>query len=377
MTLQSGSVRVFKRMSQQREFANENGSAVAEAPRRQPGFVARRLFRLVSWAERKNRLAALHGNPTIYDKGVFPWVAELEGNWTVIRGELTQLMLQQNAAKASGSGASTIGEDRSWTTFSLTNYFSRSNDIIARCPETWRLVQKVPGLVSAMFSVLEPGQRLPAHHGPYNGLLRCHLGLIVPEPREAVGIRIDGTVCHWEEGRALIFDDTFEHEARNESHSSRVVLFIDFEKPMKFPARLVNRRLLRSYLFSPFVREGSGIRGWWAKRAYHKARALRAQQEQAAAQAPKLLRESEIVQPRPRPAVRQPIAVQPGAARPGGVQPRSLPPRSPQDGSRQSVRPAQGGVDLRRQAPPSRSNVTSIASDRFSGKRPQDREKTH
>ena len=78
--------------------------------------------------------------------------------------------------------------------------------------------------------------------------------MIVPEPREAVGIRIDGRVCHWEEGRALVFDDTFEHEARNESNSSRVVLFIDFEKPLTFPARLLNRRLLRSYLFSPFVR---------------------------------------------------------------------------------------------------------------------------
>ena len=94
--------------------------------------------------------------------------------------------------------------------------------------------------------------------------MRLHLGLIVPEPREAVGIRIDGEVHHWEEGRALIFDDTFEHEARNESGHTRVVLFIDFERPLKFPARFVNRALLRSYFFRPVRsrrRRGSGPLG--------------------------------------------------------------------------------------------------------------------
>lgn len=361
MTLQRGSVRVIKRMSQPRESASENGPSKSDAPKLLPGFVTRRLSRVVSWAERKNRLAALHGNPTIYDKRIFPWVTELEANWTVIRGELAQLMLQRDATTGSGETDPTVGEDRSWTTFALTDYFSRSNDIIARCPETWRLVQKVPGLVSAMFSVLEPGQRLPAHHGPYNGLLRCHLGLIVPEPREAVGIRIDGKVCHWDEGRALIFDDTFEHEARNESGSSRVVLFIDFEKPMKFPARLVNRRLLRSYLFSPFVREGSGIRGWWAKRAYQKARTLRAEREQA----PQMLQEADIIQPRQTPMP------QPKSVRSDAPLQRPLPLRPLQHAS------VQGRNAPLRPRPPGDGRITPIAQPRPLSGRRQDQEKIH
>lgn len=276
MTMQSDSSRVSSRMSQSGALDNSETNQPRDGRWQRPGFVARRLSGFVSWAERRNRLSSVHGNPPIHDSRNFPWISELESNWTVIRGELARLMMQRQAL-ASGNPPSKdhIGEDRSWTTFVLSNYFSRSGDVIAQCPETWRLVQKVPGLVSAMFSVLEPGQRLPPHHGPYNGLLRLHLGLIVPEPRAAVGIRIDGKVCHWEEGRALIFDDTFEHEARNESNSSRVVLFIDFEKPMTFPARFVNRRILRSYLFSPFVREGSGIKGWWASRLYEKTRTLR------------------------------------------------------------------------------------------------------
>ena len=46
-----------------------------------------------------------------------------------------------------------------------------------------------------MFSVMEPGTHLPAHRGPYNGLLRLHLGLLIPEPREQLGIRVERQIC--------------------------------------------------------------------------------------------------------------------------------------------------------------------------------------
>jgi beta-hydroxylase len=239
----------------------------------------------VQWAERRNRAGAVHGNPSVYDSRVFPWAAELESNWTTIRAELAQLMMRRDALIGQGDRSSpTIGKDRGWTTFILANYFRRHERNIHQCPETWRLVQRVPGLVGAMFSVLEPGQRLPAHCGPYNGLLRLHLGLIIPEPREAVAIRIDGEVHHWAEGRALVFDDTFEHEVRNESGHTRVVLFIDFERPLRFPARFVNRRLLRSYFFRPFVREGAQDQGRWERRFYREAQAMREEARAVAVQ---------------------------------------------------------------------------------------------
>ena len=258
-------------------FANENNPSELRAPLASPrGRLARRFMNAVQWAERRNSANAVHGSPSTYDGRVFPWVAELESNWTMIRGELAQLMLRRDALVSHSERSSpTIGQDRGWTTFVLSSYYRRNERNIEQCPETWRLVQGVPGLVSVMFSVLEPGARLPAHHGPYNGLLRLHLGLIVPEPREAVAIKIDGAVHHWEEGRALIFDDTFEHEARNESGHTRVVLFVDFERPLKFPARFVNRRLLRSYFFRPFVREGAQDQGLWARRFYREAQAMR------------------------------------------------------------------------------------------------------
>ena len=119
-----------------------------------------------------------------------------------------------------------------------------------------------------MFSILEPGKRLPPHRGPYNGVLRLHLGLLIPEPRERQAIRVGTEQHHWEEGRVLIFDDAYEHEAWNDTKQVRVVLFVDFEKPLRFPAGILNRLLLDLAVFTPYLREGAdNLRRW--ERRFH------------------------------------------------------------------------------------------------------------
>ena len=125
---------------------------------------------------------------------------------------------------------------------------------IARCPQTWRALRAVPGLSTAMFSIFEPGKHLRPHRGPYNGLLRLHLGLIVPDTSDAVAIRVGSRVCHWDEGRALLFDDSYEHEAWNRADRPRVVLFVDFVRPLRFPANVLNRALLAFAARAPFIR---------------------------------------------------------------------------------------------------------------------------
>ena len=141
-------------------------------------------------------------------------------------------------------------------------------------PETWRICQKIPGLITVMFSILEPGKHLPPHRGPYNGVLRLHLGLIIPEPRDQLGIRVENELYRWKEGEAVIFDDAFEHEAWNDTPHTRVVLFVDFIKPTRFPARFLNWLLLNLAVFTPFIREGMDNQKAWEKKFYAEAEAL-------------------------------------------------------------------------------------------------------
>ena len=240
-----------------------------------PSRIARLFMAIVAFAERLNRRHAKLGNPCVYATDAFPWAAELEREWRTIRGELDRVLLRKdelpNVQDITVDAASITSDDR-WKIFLFTAYGVHSARNCELCPQTWRIVRRIPGLRTAMFSILAPGKRIPPHRGPYNGVLRLHLGLLVPAPRDRAGIRIGPEQRHWDEGRALIFDDAFEHEAWNETGRERVVLFIDFAKPLRFPANALNALLLRLAVFTPFLREGSeNLRRW--ERRFHRPQA--------------------------------------------------------------------------------------------------------
>ena len=109
---------------------------------------------------------------------------EVEAEWRLIRAELDRILVRKGDLPAFheiSSEVRSISSDQNWKTFFLCGYGIKSEEAIRQCPETWRILQKIPGLKSAMFSIFEPGKHLPPHRGPYNGVLRFHLGLIVPD----------------------------------------------------------------------------------------------------------------------------------------------------------------------------------------------------
>jgi aspartyl/asparaginyl beta-hydroxylase (cupin superfamily) len=240
--------------------------------------VTRFFMSIVAWAEQLNLALSKVGNPSIYDNKVFPWTRSIENEWRAIRAELDHVLTRKEELPAFhelASDVETISRDRGWKSFLLAGYGFRSANNIKLCPETWRICQNIPGLITVMYSILEPGKHLPPHRGPYNGVLRLHLGLIVPEPREQLGIRVEHDVYRWREGDAVIFDDAYEHEAWNYTPHTRVVLFVDFRKPLRFPANVINWLLLHLAMFTPFIREGMDNQKAWEKKFYEEAEALR------------------------------------------------------------------------------------------------------
>lgn len=238
---------------------------------RRSSLASRILMTMVAWVERLNVSCARYGNPCVYDNALFPWTIKLEREWRIIRRELESVLTRKEdlaSFQEISADVASITRDAGWKTLLFTAYGITSRRNTALCPETWRIVQQVPGLKTAMFSIFEPGKQLPAHRGPYNGVLRLHLGLIVPEPREQAAIRIGPQIVHWQEGRVLIFDDAYEHEAWNRTGAVRVVLFVDFVKPLRFPANLLNWLLLNVAMFTPFVREGYENHRKWEQRFY-------------------------------------------------------------------------------------------------------------
>ena len=247
-------------------------------PMDRPSLVTRFFMSIVAWAEQLNLALSKVGNPSIYDNKVFPWTLSIENEWRAIRAKLDHVLTRKEELPAFhelASDVETISRDRGWKSFLLAGYGFRSANNIRLCPQTWRICQNIPGLITVMYSILEPGKHLPPHRGPYNGVLRLHLGLIVPEPREQLEIRVEHDVYRWREGEAVIFDDAYEHEAWNYTPHTRVVLFVDFRKPLRFPANVINWLLLHLAMFTPFIREGMDNQKAWEKKFYEEAEALR------------------------------------------------------------------------------------------------------
>jgi aspartate beta-hydroxylase len=75
---------------------------------------------------------------------------------------------------------------------------------------------------------MSPNTHILPHCGPTNCRLRVHLGLIIPN---GTRIRVANEQKQWENGKLLIFDDSFEHEVWHEGTEYRLVLILDFWHP--------------------------------------------------------------------------------------------------------------------------------------------------
>ena len=198
------------------------------------------------------------GDRPFFTNDDFLWSYGLEARWTTIRKELDAVLEYRDELPSFqdiSTDQATITDDDRWKTFFLYGFGFRSDANCARCPETARLVAAVPGMQTAMFSILSPGKHIPDHCGPYKGVIRYHLALKVPEPRDQCRIRVGDQIAQWEEGKSLVFDDTFEHEVWNDTDGVRAVLFLDVVRPLRFPMNALNALVIKVIAWSPFVQD--------------------------------------------------------------------------------------------------------------------------
>jgi len=201
----------------------------------------------------------------------FPWVAVLEREWRTIRDEAT-------AALADLAGVPPLADispdhrdiapGEKWRSLFLYGYGYRDDANCRACPQTAALVAGIPELNSAFFSVLAPGARIPPHVGVTKALMTCHLGTHVPDDADSCRMRVGHREVVWREGEAILFDDTVEHEVLNATDEPRVVLLIQFRRPVGWRGRLVGGAFLWAVKRSRFVQDArAGVARWAAKKA--------------------------------------------------------------------------------------------------------------
>lgn len=199
---------------------------------------------------------SLFGDDPFVDPAALPGLVDLGRHWQTIRDELLPLLAERDKIPALGEISPDhrqIASDNRWKSFFLEGYGFRAEENCARCPKTMALVQKVPGLVVAFFSIMEPGTQVPPHRGVTKAWYNCHLGLVVPTGN--VGIEIAGRPAGWREGEWLVFDETNSHRVWNATDEARVVLFLQVRRPMTRRGRLAARALFQLIRHSSFVQD--------------------------------------------------------------------------------------------------------------------------
>jgi beta-hydroxylase len=200
------------------------------------------------------------GRRTFFDAGEFPWVQELEAEYPTIQAELKRVLDAVELLPGLEDvqvGQYSLTQDRRWKVLPLYAYGRWSERNVHRCPATARALQRVPGLQVAMFSIMQAGKELPPHHGNYCGVLRYHLGLVVPEPAELCGLQVGEDVRHWRNGASLIFDDSHLHAAWNRTSRDRGILLLDFVRPLPPHLASRNEEVVAAIAASPSIEDSA------------------------------------------------------------------------------------------------------------------------
>jgi len=202
----------------------------------------------------------------LLDPYQFQWTTRLEKNWRIIREELDRILACRDALpnfQDISKDQVSISDDDSWKTYFFYGFGYKAVENCARCPATTRLIEEIPGMITAFYSILKPGKHIPEHRGVFKGILRYHLGLKVPEAQKSCWFRIENTMTHWEEGKSILFDDTYRHEVKNDTNEIRVVLLIDIVRPLRFPGTWLNHALISLVKHSGYVQDArENLREW-------------------------------------------------------------------------------------------------------------------
>ena len=142
--------------------------------------------------------------------------------------------VQQTSERPQGDVHGLLG-NADWSTCYLTDRGQPIPERVALAPVTFQTLDQHAPLCrigtrapSIMFSLLRAHSKIPSHTGMINTRLVCHLPLIVP-PK--CGFRVGATTREWRVGELMVFDDSVEHEAWNDSDEDRLVLIFDVWRP--------------------------------------------------------------------------------------------------------------------------------------------------
>ena len=223
-------------------------------------------WRMVRALDRVLAQQSLVGNSPILDNQDFTFVDDFTESWEVIRDEVLAILRHRAVIPAFHEISPeqryiSVGDN--WRTFMLFGLGKKLERNCSHVPATTALLEGVPHVQTAWFSILAPGYHIPAYSGLSKGFVRVHLALVVPRDAQRCRMRVGDQLVVWHPGEVFVLDDTYVHEVWNDTPDERIVLIVDIDRPMRTVGRLMNatfaRLVKRSAFYSATAQRMAGF----------------------------------------------------------------------------------------------------------------------
>jgi len=213
--------------------------------------------------------------PNFYNPEDFPELQILTENWEKIRDEI--LVFEKKFGYIKGmdyfSSPAEVEGSEPWSTINLMSYMRKYHHNRERFPFLTSITDQIKNCCTVTISILPPNTNIKPHYGDTNGIIRAHLGLVVPDLYPVTAIKVGEEARGWEEGKLLLFTVVQKHEVWSKSNHRRYVLIIDFvPKPIQHRMKEICTNTLGSQSFIFFYKRFKIVQlipypvaGWFCK----------------------------------------------------------------------------------------------------------------
>jgi aspartyl/asparaginyl beta-hydroxylase (cupin superfamily) len=194
-------------------------------------------------------------------------VQKVEMRWMEIRDELLANLTEDQRILQPYVNKTMTSRPNQWKTLGLMFWTVRSAENCRKFPRTWAILKEVPGIIAISFNLLEPQTTIKPHVGNTNAIIRCHMGLVIPEQAPRCGFRVGAETRSWQNGRFLMFCDAHQHTAWNNTDQKRYILVVDIMRPEFCATTLAtSSRVLASIHLEAIYQRDSWFARWMSGR---------------------------------------------------------------------------------------------------------------
>lgn len=220
-----------------------------------------KLIYTAAYASKKGDRKIGEGNNSgVFDICSFPFLSNILQKQEILYQE-TKALLQNENRIPSFQDIAQLSEksrktevDKDWKNWMLFLHGEKFTDNCSVCPGITKILEEdIPGVQTALLSILHPNTQIKPHTGERNGMLRLHLPIIIPSGNQC-GLKVGNKVLNWANEDAIVFDHSVKHSAWNNSNEVRVILIVDFSRDLVFPWWIINKLALLALNRTPYFR---------------------------------------------------------------------------------------------------------------------------